>query len=186
MTGVKIKIAQQRSKQTRAILKSTWNRLKGALRQPSTLADTKNNLSRVLSFQVSTVISLFCFGLVYFDVVVVFLGCEGPLESLPNLKQRPFSMLAPPEGSTNTGDNAPLVKGGRASVMRRISGMFHQSPANSPSTGYVQFGTFSEESSTRTLGAFAGVFAPVTLSMFSALIFLRMGAITRHSPFTHY
>lgn len=91
-------------------------------------------------------------------------------------------MLAPPEGSTN----APLVEGGRASVMRRISGMFHQSPANSPNTGYVQFGTFSEESSTRTLGAFAGVFAPVTLSMFSALIFLRMGGITPYStPFTH-
>lgn len=46
-----------------------------------------------------------------------------------------------------------------------------------PLSGYVEFGALEEQSESRTLGAFSGVFAPVSLSMFSALVFLRMGYI---------
>lgn len=90
-----------------------------------------------------------------------------------------LKMLAPDINSLNTNSDAienetSPIAGTSVRLFRRF-GSILRSDRTTSSDGYVEFGMNEPERSTRTLGTFAGVFSPVALSMFSALLFIRVG-----------
>ncbi|KAH8377328.1 hypothetical protein KR093_004893 [Drosophila rubida] len=86
-------------------------------------------------------------------------------------------------------ETAPIAaprNGGPANVFRSFGSLFGGGGGGGEvgrpmtpqsSDGYVEFGMQDPERNGRTLGTFAGVFSPVALSMFSALVFIRVGYI---------
>ena len=92
---------------------------------------------------------------------------------------------------SSAGDMSQLVHGER-SLFRSLSGEIQPIRAHDKQfqpmrdqylTIFISGMPEMEEDSSRTLGTIKGVFAPVSLSMFSALLFLRVGYIVGNAGF---
>lgn len=79
--------------------------------------------------------------------------------------------------NSDPGDTETVpIAGNQVRLFRRFGAMLGSDrQQNFSPEGYVEFGINDPQRSARTLGTFAGVFSPVALSMFSALLFIRVG-----------
>lgn len=96
----------------------------------------------------------------------------------PQCESISFVMLAGTEGSANSDpqtESSPINSSGR--ILRQFNDLMRPNRNARTPDGYVEFGSIEPERPGRSLGTFAGVFSPVALSMFSALVFIRVGFI---------